>query len=72
MEAITAIESRAGRRLTHEYVDSNRSGDHICYISDLRGLTGDYPSWSITCPLDQILDELVESQLVANSSLRTA
>ncbi len=72
LEAIGAIESRAGRRLAHEYVDSNRSGDHICYISDLRRLTEDYPSWSITCSLDQILDELVESQLVLNGALRTA
>jgi CDP-paratose 2-epimerase len=64
IEAIAAIESRAGRRLAHEYVDVNRSGDHICYISDLRCLTEDYPNWSITWPLDQILDELVESELV--------
>jgi CDP-paratose 2-epimerase len=70
IEAIAAIESRADRRLVHKYVDSNRSGDHICYISDLRHLTEDYPSWSITYPLDQILDELVESQLVL--SLHTA
>jgi CDP-paratose 2-epimerase len=64
VEAIAAIESRVGRRLAHEYVDVNRSGDHICYISDLRRLTEDYPNWSITWPLDQILDELVESELV--------
>jgi CDP-paratose 2-epimerase len=67
IEAIAAIESRAGRRLPHEYVANNRLGDHICYVSDLRHLTGDYPSWSITWPLDKILDELVESQLIANS-----
>jgi CDP-paratose 2-epimerase len=64
VEAIAAIESRVGLRLAHEYVDVNRSGDHICYISDLRRLTDDYPNWSITWPLDQILDELVESELI--------
>lgn len=77
IEAIVAIESRAGRRLSYEYVDGNRSGDHICYISDLRRLTEDYPQWSVTRRLDQILDELVESQLALNIyapdiSVRTA
>ncbi len=74
LEAIAAIESRAGRRLNHEYTDRSREGDHICYISDLRQLTNDYPNWSITRSLDEILDELVESQLVlsASSSLQTA
>lgn len=67
VEAIAAIESRAGRHLNHEYVDRNRAGDHICYISDLRRLTGDYPNWSITWSLDEILDELVETQLVLNA-----
>ncbi len=72
LEAIAAIESRADRRLNHEYVDTSRSGDHICYISDLRRLTEDYPSWSITRSLDEILDELVESQLVHGAFSSTA
>lgn len=63
LEAISAIEARSGRPLSYEYVDTNREGDHICYISDLGSLQADYPEWSLTRSLDQILDEMVESQL---------
>jgi len=68
LEAIEAVETRAGRRLNHGYVETNRVGDHICYISDLRHLAQDYPQWSITWSLDRILDQLVESQLALHSS----
>src|SRR5437879_4532633 len=68
LEAIAAVETRAGRRLNHSYVEGNRVGDHICYISDLRHLAADYPKWSITWSLDRILDQLVESQLALQPS----
>ncbi len=63
VEAISAIEGRSGLQLNREYVDSNREGDHICYISDLGLLRSDFPEWSLTRSLDQILDEMVEAQL---------
>ena len=72
LEAIAAIEVRAGRRLNHTYVDTNRSGDHICYISDRRHLIEDYPAWSISRSLDQILDELVENQLALQAEVETS
>ena len=45
----------SGRSSTFEYVDQNRVGDHICYISDLRRLKADYPGWDLTRSLDDIL-----------------
>ena len=60
LEAIARLETIAGRRLKTEYVDQARIGDHICYISDLRRLRADYPRWSITRSLDDILRELIE------------
>ena len=59
LEAIARLEELAGRRLHTEYVDEARLGDHICYISDLRRLRADYPGWSITRSLDDILRELI-------------
>ena len=59
IEAIARLEELAGRRLHTEYVDDARIGDHICYISDLRRLRADYPGWSITRSLDDILRELI-------------
>jgi CDP-paratose 2-epimerase len=61
LESISLVEERVGRTLDSEYVEQNREGDHICYISDLTKLTTDYPGWSITVPLGQIIDEVVEA-----------
>ena len=59
LEAIARLEELTGMTLDVEYADDARRGDHICYISDLRRLRGDYPSWDVTVSLDEILRELV-------------
>ena len=58
LEAIARLEELTGDRLEHEYVDEPRVGDHVCYISDLRRLRADYPGWSLTVSLDDILVDL--------------
>jgi len=58
LEAISRAEAVTGRKMDYEYVDQNRIGDHICYISDLSKLKGDYPSWDITRTLDDIFEEI--------------
>jgi CDP-paratose 2-epimerase len=58
LEAAGRFEELIGKKLDVEYVDQNRVGDHICYISDLRRLRADFPSWQITRSLDDILREL--------------
>jgi CDP-paratose 2-epimerase len=63
LESILEIEARTGKDLHREYVDANREGDHICYISDLRRLHADYPEWTLQMSISEILDELVESHL---------
>jgi CDP-paratose 2-epimerase len=35
VEAFAAIEEISGKEMIYEYVEEPRSGDHICYISDL-------------------------------------
>ena len=57
-EAIARFENLIGRKLAVTYVDQNRVGDHICYISDLRRIKKDYPEWGIAHSLDDILGEL--------------
>ncbi len=59
LEAIARIESIAERKLDWTYVDEARSGDHICYISDLRKIQAHYPNWGVTVDLDQILTSIV-------------
>jgi len=59
LEAIAKVEGITGRRLSWEYVDRNRVGDHICYISDLTKFKSHYPGWGITKSLDDILGDIL-------------
>ncbi len=63
LECFAMLESRLGREVRWEYDEQNRRGDHICYISDLSKLQAHYPGWKITRSLDQIMDEVLESEL---------
>jgi CDP-paratose 2-epimerase len=58
IEAIAQFEELTGKRLQYEYIDENRVGDHICYISDLSRIRADYPGWDLTRSLGAIMREL--------------
>ena len=58
LEAISRFEELLTLELRYEYVDQNRVGDHICYISDLRRIQTDYPQWGITRSLEDIFLDL--------------
>jgi CDP-paratose 2-epimerase len=58
IEAISLFEERVGKKLKVEYVEKNRIGDHICYITNMRRFKTDYPNWEITRSLDDIIQEL--------------
>jgi len=60
LEAIAACESRAGRELEWHYIDENRVGDHVWWISDTRRFRSDYPGWRLTHGIDDIFDSLYE------------
>ena len=68
LEAISKIEQLTGKKLNWTYVDENRKGDHICYISDLRKFKSDYPGWTLTKSLDTTLEEIVEATRAATLS----
>jgi CDP-paratose 2-epimerase len=57
-EAITRFEALIGKQLSVEYLDQNRVGDHICYISDLRRIHADYPEWRQEYTLERTFEEL--------------
>jgi len=60
LEAFDRVAALSGRKMEYEYVDKNREGDHICYISDLTKMRAHYPSWDITKSLDTIFMEIYE------------
>ena len=41
------------------YVDENRSGDHIWYISSVAKFKEHYPGWDFKYNIDTILEEMV-------------
>ncbi len=61
LESIDRAERAVGKKLEWEYIEDNRIGDHICYISDLTKLKSHYPEWSITRNLDYIFEEMVNA-----------
>jgi CDP-paratose 2-epimerase len=58
LEAFALISEISGKAMNYEYVDQNRSGDHICYISDLTKLKSHYPGWKITKSLHTTFEEI--------------
>jgi CDP-paratose 2-epimerase len=61
LEAFDWIAAITGKKMSYDYVDQNREGDHICYISDLRKMRQHYPGWDITKSLDDIFAEICQS-----------
>jgi CDP-paratose 2-epimerase len=61
LEAFDLTEKVTGKAQKRTYVEENRSGDHICYYSDLRKMRAHYPQWDITKSLDEIIKEIVAS-----------
>ena len=59
---LETIEALAGRgfQLDYQYDDQPRTGDHICYISDLTKTRMHFPGWEPTYDLPRILDEIVD------------
>jgi CDP-paratose 2-epimerase len=57
-EAFDLIASISGKAMIYEYLDKNREGDHICYISNLSKMRTHYPGWDITKSLQTILEEI--------------
>ena len=61
LEAFDRIASLSGRKMVFEYVDKNREGDHICYISDLTKMRAQYPGWDISRSLEHVFEVLYQA-----------
>ena len=57
-EAIALCESMFDTRMNVEYVDDNRVGDHIWWISDIRRFQAHYPDWRLTHDVESIVAEI--------------
>jgi CDP-paratose 2-epimerase len=63
IEAFKAVEGLTSKKMCYEYVEKNREGDHLCYISNLSKIRSHYPAWNISISLEKIYQELVCSWL---------
>ena len=58
LEAIALCEQISGKKLSRTYVEDNRVGDHIWWISDVRKFQLHYPGWKYRYGLKEILNEI--------------
>jgi CDP-paratose 2-epimerase len=71
LEAFDLISKISGKKMVYEYVDKNREGDHICYISDLSKIKNHYPNWGITKNLQTTFEEIFHSWRQRESTKRS-
>ncbi|MGH8874362.1 MAG: NAD-dependent epimerase/dehydratase family protein [Acidimicrobiia bacterium] len=60
LEAVTMCQEIAGRPLDLTYSETNRTGDHIWWISDLQAFKSDFPEWDIQYDVPAILRDIYE------------
>jgi len=60
LEAIGLCEEITGKPLSWKYVEENRRGDHIWWISDVSHFQSQYPAWRLTYDVPKILREIYE------------
>ena len=58
LEAIHLCEEISGKKLNWSYLDDNRIGDHIWYVSDVRKFQSHYPGWKYQYDLKALLNEI--------------
>ncbi|MBA4166612.1 MAG: NAD-dependent epimerase/dehydratase family protein [Chitinophagaceae bacterium] len=61
LEAIAMCEEITGNKLSYSYSETNRSGDHIWYISDVGKFQEHYPAWEFTYGIKETLGEMFNS-----------
>jgi CDP-paratose 2-epimerase len=60
-EAIEKCQRVTGRKMRWSYDATNRAGDHIWWISDIRRFQAHYPGWSMRYDLDAIISEIFDA-----------
>lgn len=64
LEAIELCQEITGKMLEYEYVDKNRVGDHIWWISSMHKFKSHYPQWQMQFDLKAIIRETYEIQRI--------
>jgi CDP-paratose 2-epimerase len=67
LEAIALCEEIAGKKLATRYVDENRLGDHIWWVSGLQRFASHYPGWRPEYDVRAILAEIYARHVEGSS-----
>ena len=59
LEVVDILKKKHDIKLKYKIIKTNRSGDHIWYISDISKFKKKHKKWKINKSLDQIIDEMV-------------
>lgn len=62
LEAIRTIKEITSLKMKYTYTETNRSGDHIWYISDVSKFKSHYPDWNYKYSLQSTLLQIFENQ----------
>ena len=60
LEAIEMVQNIVGAKLDWTYVDENRIGDHIWWISSSARFETHYPQWHLTKDTEAILKDIYQ------------
>lgn len=61
LEAISVCEQISGRFLNWTYSETNRTGDHIWWISSVERFQAHYPEWRLTYDIQRICQEIYDA-----------
>jgi CDP-paratose 2-epimerase len=61
LEAIKKLENMTDKKLDWEYIEQNRIGDHMWYVSDMSKFKKHYPKWDLKYNGDMILKAIVQA-----------
>lgn len=71
LEAISLAEGITGKKLDATYIEQNRAGDHIWYISDLSKFKTHFPEWQMKfSSISMIMEDIYKKNKVHWRDLR--
>jgi CDP-paratose 2-epimerase len=67
LEAIAICEHITEKKLNWKYIETNRIGDHIWWISDVSKFRSHFPSWDYSYSLQEILAQIFQNNIDRSS-----
>lgn len=63
LEVIKFFKEKYNFTTATEYIDKNRTGDHVWWISDFTKFKKHYPNWGITVKLEEVFSKIADFEI---------